>query len=156
MPSTALVASAYLIVQEAILAKHGHIAKARSNAAITDRGWIKRILLHAFEDAGAAHPWQAHRHRQVASDAIGKRKRPTLDRLQAMDVFADIGEQSRIAQLLQPEIINERGEGELPLIESAGANRENAASTADAADTRMMRRCGARADGRRCDQSRNE
>ena len=81
---------------------------------------------------------------------------PALYRLQAMDVFADIGEQSRIAQLLQPEIINERGKGELALIEGAGANGENAASTADAADAWMMRRCGARAEGRRCDQSHNE
>jgi hypothetical protein len=58
--------------------------------------------------------------------------------------------------LLQSEIINERGKGELPLIEGASANRENATGTADAADAWMMRRRGARADGRRCDQSRND
>jgi hypothetical protein len=73
-----------------------------------------------------------------------------------MDVFTDIGEQSRIAQLLQPEIINERGKGELPLIEGSSANRENATGTADAADAWMMRRRGARSDGRRCDQSHSE
>jgi hypothetical protein len=73
-----------------------------------------------------------------------------------MDVFADIGEQSRIAQLLQPEIINEGGKGELALIEGASANREDATGTADAADAWMMRRCGARADGRRCDHSHSE
>ncbi len=138
------------------MAKHGHITKARCIAAITYHGGIGRIFLHAFEDAGSSHPWQAHRDRQVVGDAISKRKRPTLDRLQAMDIFTDIGEQSRIAQLLQPEIINERGKAELPLIEGASANRENATGTADASDAWMMRRCSARADGRRCDQSQNE
>ena len=148
--------SAHLIVQEAILAKHGYIAEARCGAAVTHRGGIGRIFLHAFENAGAAYPWQAHRHRQVVGDAISKRKRPTFDRLQAMDVVTDIGEQSWIAQLLQPEIVDERGKSELALIEGAGADRENATGAADAADARMMRRCGARADGRRCDQSRSE
>ena len=46
-----------------------------------------------------------------------------------MDVFSDIGEQGRIAQLFQPEIIDERGKGELVLIEGASANRENAAGS---------------------------
>ena len=79
-----------------------------------------------------------------------------LDRLQSMDVVADIGEQSWIAQLFQPEIVDEHGKSVLALIEGAGADRENAAGAADAADARVMRRCGARADGRRCDQSRSE
>jgi hypothetical protein len=36
-----------------------------------------------------------------------------------MDVVADIGEEGRIAQLLRPDIIDERRKGELPLIERA-------------------------------------
>ena len=150
------LSSAHLIVQKAILAEYGYIAETRRGAAVTHRGGIGRVFLHAFEDAGAAHPWQAHRHRQVVGDAISKRKRPTFDRLQSMDVVTDIGEQSWIAQLLQPEIVNECGKSELALIEGASADRENAAGAADAADARVMRRCGARADGRRYDQSRSE
>jgi hypothetical protein len=73
-----------------------------------------------------------------------------------MDVVADVREQRRFAQLLEPKVIDVSGKRELPLIEGASANRENAAGTADAADARMMRRCGGCADGRRCDQSNNE
>ena len=149
------LSSAHLIVQKAELAEHGNIAKARCSAAITHRGGIGRIFLHAFEDAGAAYPWQAHRHRQVVGDAIGKRKRPTFDRLQAMNIFTDIGEQNRITQLLQPEIVNECGKRELALVEGAGADRENATRAADATNARMMRRGGARADGQ-CNQSCSE
>ena len=73
-----------------------------------------------------------------------------------MDVVTDIGKQSWITQLLQPEIVNECGKRELALIEGAGADRENAAGTADAAHAWMMRRRGARADGYRCNQSCSE
>ena len=73
-----------------------------------------------------------------------------------MDVFADIGEQNRITQLLQPEIVNECGKRELALVEGAGADRENATRAADAANARMMRRGGVRADGHRCNQSCSE
>ena len=148
--------SARLIVQEAILAQHGHIAETRRVAAVTHCGGIGRIFLHAFENAGAADPRQAHRHRQVVGDAISKRKRSTFDRLQSMDVVTDIGEQSWIAQLLQPEIVDEQGKGELALIEGTSANRENAAGTADAADAWMMRRGSARADGHRYNKSCSE
>jgi hypothetical protein len=49
-----------------------------------------------------------------------------------MDADTNIGEQSWIAQLLQPEIVNEHGKSELALIEGASADRENAAVAADA------------------------
>jgi hypothetical protein len=81
-------------------------------------------------------PWH-HRYREIVGDANSKRKDAALDRLQAMDVVTDVGEQGRIAQLLQPEIINKYGKGELALIEGASTDRENAASASDA---RVMRR----------------
>ena len=66
-----------------------------------------------------------------------------------MDVVANVREQRRFTQLLEPKIIDESGKSELALIEGASADRENAAGAADAADARVMRQCGARADGRR-------
>ncbi len=110
------------------------LGEARGVAAVTHHGGIGRIFLHTFENASAAYPWQAHRYREIVGDAESKRKGATLDRLQSMDVVADIGEQSWIAQLFQPEIVDEHGKSVLALIEGAGADRENAAGAADAAD----------------------
>jgi hypothetical protein len=73
-----------------------------------------------------------------------------------MDVVTDIGEQSRIAQLLQPKIIDEQGKGELALIQSSSPDGKNAAGAANPANARMMSRRSTNADRSGCDQRRGQ
>ena len=87
---------------------------------------------------------------------MGKRNSVALDRLQAMDIVADVREQRRFTQLLEPKIIDESREGELPRVEGASAYREDTACTAYAADPWMMCRSDAHANGHRTKQGRRE
>ena len=64
---------------------------------------------------------------------------PALDRLQAVNVVVDIGEQGLVAQLLEPDVFDEGGNCELALIERSGTDRENAAGAADTANAWVVR-----------------
>jgi hypothetical protein len=73
-----------------------------------------------------------------------------------MDVIADIGEQGRIAQLLQPKIVDEEREGELALIQRSSPDGKDAAGAANPANARVMSRRSAYADRSGCDQRRGQ
>jgi hypothetical protein len=63
-----------------------------------------------------------------------------------MDVVTDVGEQSWIAQLLQPEIVNERGKRELARSRVPALIVKMPPAPPMLPNARMMRRHGARSD----------
>src|SRR5205823_14677736 len=106
---------------------------------IVNLGWIGRIVLHTFENTGATHPRHTYGNHEIACHAVSKRHHPAFDRTEAVNVVPDIGKQGRVAELIEPDVFDESGCGELALVESPGADGGDPAATADAANARMMR-----------------